>query len=166
MMSIVNISPQKLIRLHCIPPGNRSKHRKDGCDVCETTELCVTGRPCLCDYHQREQKYDSNAVEINVRRKALEDPEFPSQEVGFLLILFWHWQNTVRCRYNAVNFLQIPHRRNPIASPSGRGMGYLLWVQPLIYILPHFLQWCVQYHVILDRVIMALDSTWKSNLDF
>ena len=30
---------------------------------------------------------------------------------------------TVRCRYNAVNFLQDPHNRHPIACPSGRGMG-------------------------------------------
>ena len=36
-------------------------------------------------------------------------------------------------------------------------MRCLLWVQPLIDILPHFLQWCVQYHVILDHVITALD---------
>ena len=32
-------------------------------------------------------------------------------------------------RYNAVNFLQNIHERHPIARPSGRGMGCLLWVQ-------------------------------------
>ena len=39
--------------------------------------------------------------------------------------------------------------------PSGRGMGWLLWVQPLIDILSQFLQWCIRYLVILDRVIAA-----------
>ena len=62
--------------------------------------------------------------------------------------------NTLRCRYNAVNFRQNIH---PIAGPSGRGVGCLLWVQPLIDILPQFLPWCAQYHVILDRVIAALN---------
>ena len=41
------------------------------------------------------------------------------------------------------------HERHPIARPSGRGMGCLLWVQPLIDTLHQFLQWCVQYIVIL-----------------
>ena len=34
---------------------------------------------------------------------------------------------TVQCRYNAVNFLENPHNRHPIARPWGRGMGCLLW---------------------------------------
>ena len=33
----------------------------------------------------------------------------------------------------------------PIARLSGRGMGCLLWVQTLIYILAQSPQWCVQY---------------------
>ena len=45
----------------------------------------------------------------------------------------------------------------PIARPSGRDMGCLLWGQHLIDILPHFLQWRVQYHVILDCIITSLD---------
>ena len=36
-------------------------------------------------------------------------------------------------------------------------MGCILWVLPLIDILPQFLQWRVQYLVILGGVIMALD---------
>ena len=66
-------------------------------------------------------------------------------------------KNTVRCRYNAVNFLQNPHNIHPIAHPWGRGMGCILWAQIVIYTLPQSLQWCMQYHVILDRVITALD---------
>ena len=54
-------------------------------------------------------------------------------------------------------FFQNIHERHATARPSGRGMGCLLWVQLLIDILPQFLQWYVQYHVILDRVISALD---------
>ena len=34
---------------------------------------------------------------------------------------------TVQCRYNAVNFLENPYNRHPIARPSGRAMGCLLW---------------------------------------
>ena len=33
---------------------------------------------------------------------------------------------TVRCRYNAVNFLTNIHKRHPIARPLGRGMGCIL----------------------------------------
>ena len=33
----------------------------------------------------------------------------------------------VRCQYNAVNFIQNPHKRHPIAHPRGRYMGCLLW---------------------------------------
>ena len=71
---------------------------------------------------------------------------------------------TVRCRYNAVNFLQNIHKRHHTARPTGRGMGCFLWVQPLIDILPQFLQWCGQYYVILDCVIMALDCLWNIQL--
>ena len=69
---------------------------------------------------------------------------------------------TVRCHYNAVHFLQNPYIRQLIARPWGRDMRCLLWIQPLIYILPQFLQWCMQYHVILDRVITALDCMHKN----
>ena len=43
--------------------------------------------------------------------------------------------STVRCRYNAVNFLQNTHNRHPIARPWGRDMGCLLWIQTLITVL-------------------------------
>ena len=63
----------------------------------------------------------------------------------------------MRCRYNAVTLLQIPHQRHPMAHPLGRYIGCILWVQTLIYILNQSLRWRMQYHVILDRVITALD---------
>ena len=62
---------------------------------------------------------------------------------------------TVRCRSNAVNFLQILHKTHPIARPLGRAMGCVLCFQILIYILPQSLECCGQYHVILDRLITA-----------
>ena len=54
--------------------------------------------------------------------------------------------HTLWCDYNIVNILQNIHERCPI-----------LWVLPLIDILPQFLQWSVQYHVILDHVLTTLD---------
>ena len=62
---------------------------------------------------------------------------------------------TVRCRSNAVNFLQNLHKKHPIARPLGRAMGCVLCFQILIYILPQSLECCGQYHVILDRLITA-----------
>ena len=44
-----------------------------------------------------------------------------------------------------------------IASPLERGIGCILWVQTVVYTLPQSLQWYMQYHVILDRIITALD---------
>ena len=44
--------------------------------------------------------------------------------------------NTVRCHYNAVNFLRNPHNTHPIARPWGRDMGCLLCFQYLIHFLP------------------------------
>ena len=40
---------------------------------------------------------------------------------------------TVQCHYNAVNFLQNPLKRHPIARPLGWGMGCLLWVHTDLY---------------------------------
>ena len=37
-----------------------------------------------------------------------------------------HLFGTVRCHYNAVNFLQNPHKRHPIARPFGRDMACIL----------------------------------------
>ena len=65
--------------------------------------------------------------------------------------------NTVWCCYNTVNFLANIHKWHLIAHPTGWGMGCLLWVQPLINILPEFLYLYMQYLTILDHVIMALD---------
>ena len=62
-----------------------------------------------------------------------------------------------RGRYNAVNFPPNPPKIHRIAPPLGRDMESILWVQTVIYTLSQSTQGCMQYHVILDRVITALD---------
>ena len=45
--------------------------------------------------------------------------------------------HTVRCRYNAVNFLQIPHNRHPVTlGPWARDVGRTLWFYHLLHFLP------------------------------
>ena len=70
--------------------------------------------------------------------------------------------SAVRCRYNAVDFLQNLYKRHTIAPLQGRDMGCLLWVKTLMDILSQSLKWCMQYHVIFDWVITALDCiSWQ-----
>ena len=59
--------------------------------------------------------------------------------------------NTVRCRYNEINFLANIYKKHPIV-----GLGCLLWVHYLFDILPQYLKLFMQYITILDRVITAL----------
>ena len=66
-------------------------------------------------------------------------------------------RTTVRCSYKRGQFYQNIYKRHSIARPLGRGMGCFLWIRPLLDILLLFLWWCIQYLVILDRVIMARD---------
>ena len=75
-------------------------------------------------------------------------------------------KHTVRCRYNVVDFPQHHLKWHPIAHPLGRGMGCLLWVQAYIHILSQSSEWCVQFHVILDRVITTLDCILQMTPDF
>ena len=44
-------------------------------------------------------------------------------------------------------------------------MGLLLWIQIPIYILFQPLQWCIQYHTILERFITAPDFMWRRNIN-
>ena len=81
----------------------------------------------------------------------------------------WRWCNmvshleadknktsTVRCRYNAVNFLPNPPNLHLIARSLGWDMGCNLWFDTLFYILLQSPQYCMKHRVILDRVITAL----------
>ena len=79
-----------------------------------------------------------------------------------------HSNSLYRTEYSAVpsiliitwtNFSKNIHKRHLIACPLGQSMGCLLWIESLIDILPQFLQWCVQYHFILNRVMISLDCS-------
>ena len=61
-----------------------------------------------------------------------------------------HDPHIVRCRYNAASFLQNRQKQTRL---WGRDMGWVLWVQNLIYVLLLSLQCCN----IPDRVIAAAD---------
>ena len=61
----------------------------------------------------------------------------------------------MRCRYNAVNFLQNSHNGHPIARPWGRAMGCVLWVWSLIYVLLLPSQRRMSYRDELDRIVTA-----------
>ena len=76
-------------------------------------------------------------------------------------ICFKKHKNTVWYRYNVINSLTNIHKRHPIARPLGRGMGCLLWACHLLDILLKFLQLFMQYLIILDHVITALDCIYK-----
>ena len=65
---------------------------------------------------------------------------------------------TVRCTYNAINFITISCIRHAIAPPLRRSIVFLSKIQTLIDILPPSLQWYMQDLVRLDRVITAMDS--------
>ena len=82
---------------------------------------------------------------------------------------------TVRCRYNAVNFLQNYEKRHPEARPLGRDMGSLLHILTMINILPPSPQRFIQLYVILDRIITVSyctcnrrvrHSRWKTQLKY
>ena len=83
---------------------------------------------------------------------------------------------TVWCCKNAVNFLPNPHKIHPIARRLGRDMGCDLTFDTLIYaLLSQSTQCSIEYRVIFDRVITALDcicgddcneKSWKSDVWF
>ena len=56
-----------------------------------------------------------------------------------------------------VNFLQNLNKIHPIARPLERYVRCILCVQTLIYTLFQSQQWYIPYHVILERVITALE---------
>ena len=68
------------------------------------------------------------------------------------------WKNvSIWWRHHVPN----PHKIHLIARPLQRGMGCSLCVLTVVYTLYQSLQWCMQYHVILDCVITALDCIWQ-----
>ena len=70
-----------------------------------------------------------------------------------------HNHNSVRCRC-----LQNIHNRNPIDRPLGWAIGYLLWEQALINVLPQSLQRWMYYHVLLHHAVTALNCIWIGDM--
>ena len=74
------------------------------------------------------------------------------------------WRNDRKCKYNAVpwsrsQFSPKSSQKTPHSSPARARYGVSFWgIQILIYTSLQSLQWCMQCHVILDRVIMAPDG--------
>ena len=67
---------------------------------------------------------------------------------------------TVRCRYNAVNFFQIPHNRHPIAWPWEWDMLCVLWLWTLLF--------NAVWHITLfwTPFITAPDCVWNFQTHF
>ena len=136
-------------------PGDAPQRQRCGSTLAQEMVWCLTSNVDIsstrfCGIHVRLISW--KIKEFNLQHEFITASSSRGQWVNTLL---WY---TVLCCYSAVNFPPNIHERHPIAGPSGRGMGCLLWVQPLIDILPHFLQWCVQYHVKLDRVIHVITA--------
>ena len=68
--------------------------------------------------------------------------------------------DAARCRHNAVNFLQNPFNKHPMAST-----GYLLWFENMIHFLPHpilpnYFKWANCVEVIFIFIVLIV---WRRN---
>ena len=61
--------------------------------------------------------------------------------------------------HNTINFLPNTQNRYHIADPWGLGMGCLLWVQTLIYVLPVLLQFCLVLNYVYEHLIVFSSSS-------
>ena len=83
-----------------------------------------------------------------------------------LHVIWFHvpQQNTVRCRYNTVNFVSHRHKIHH-SSPVRARYGLNLWSNTLIYILPdssQFFIWNIAlYWTALYRLSNAFQSDWE-----
>ena len=94
--------------------------------------------------------------------KPLSETVMASISLVHICISWPQWVNlfpiiiyTMRCRYNAVNFLQNYHNGHPIARPWGRGIRCILWWLTVTYVLLQSRLCCVQNHMIVNRVMTA-----------
>lgn len=67
----------------CNHEGDLVSHLKKGCSVCGTKKACcqTEGNECNCVYHCKERHLRNHELETRVRQWALQDPNFPSEEV-------------------------------------------------------------------------------------
>ena len=100
-------------------------------------------------------------IEITIRKTlhswtsqdSLEDIQW---QIAIVIWLLGTKLDTVWCSYNTVSFIQNSQNRCFIPCLAGWGMGCLLWVWSLIYVLLLSSQCHMCYHDKLDHVIMAL----------
>lgn len=66
----------------CKHQGSLLVHKAKGCPKCLTKKTCIENQAnCDCEYHKKMQEISDHAIEIRVRRWAIEDPNFPNEEV-------------------------------------------------------------------------------------
>ena len=113
--------------------------------------VVVVGDPFVEDEHDEvaeqhhQERYlrdelaeDVHTVtEISAKQKKINQFE----ETSKIICIFYHDGASITW----VDFLENPHGRRPIARLLGRGMGCLLWVETLIYVMPKSLPFCVKY---------------------
>ncbi len=74
-----------LVTIVCPFPGTINLHKARGCEKCETKRACKeSSATCDCEYHEKLRKVNDNSTEMKIRRWALEDPNFPNEQVGNL----------------------------------------------------------------------------------
>ena len=114
------------------------------------------------DFHRLHLKIATSAA-ASIPKEVRAYPERGSGPVseahlerGLCLDLLTHWG---RVTHICVSDLTSIGSDNGL-SPFCLGLNELnhLWINILVYILPQSLKWCMQYHVIFDGVITALDS--------
>ena len=64
--------------------GKTTLHATNGCEQCQTSEDCTLtdkDESCECPYHDNLRQFQKHATEVKVRRRALEDANFPPEDV-------------------------------------------------------------------------------------
>ncbi len=67
----------------CKHAGTHTAHQKTGCVTCGQTAGCVSGSEvlCTCEWHELSRTCEQSAVELKIRRCAMEEPLFPDLRV-------------------------------------------------------------------------------------
>ena len=113
-------------------------------------------------------QYKSNFLAFQYPKEHAHVQDWVPYNISALLYIQYGWYSRLlSLQGHCTQFQQLqcraimkgvnPHKIHPIPRPLGRGMGCILWVQTMIYTLPHSPQWCKQYYVILDRIITAVN---------
>lgn len=69
---------------NCQHPGTQKTHRVDGCDMCSTDASCTKSvvSNCTCKWHKAEAVKSQWRMELDIRKKALDEyDEFPPENV-------------------------------------------------------------------------------------